>query len=86
MGLFFFLGILLSLQGQEEERITQRRPPLLNRHSAAVLGCFIAALLSKPMAMSFSLVLLLLDWYPLNRFRLREQSGESPLKKRPCCC
>ena len=33
------------------------------------LGFFILALMSKPMAVSFPVVLLILDWYPLHRMR-----------------
>jgi tetratricopeptide (TPR) repeat protein len=35
----------------------------------ATLGFFILALLSKPMAVSLPIVLLLLDWFPFNRIR-----------------
>ena len=59
--LFFLLGILCHL-----------------RHAAAATGrrwyfaslfCFVLALLSKPMAVSFPFVLLVLDAYPLGRLR-----------------
>ena len=41
----------------------------LNRQYLLALGFFILALLSKPMAVSLPLVLLILDWYPFGRLR-----------------
>jgi tetratricopeptide (TPR) repeat protein len=46
-----------------------RRNFFINRRYLATLGCFILALLSKPMAVSLPIVLLLLDWFPFNRIR-----------------
>ncbi len=70
-GFFFLLGMLLYLPhgaGQEPPARPSSHP-LFDRRYFLVLGCFVAALLSKPMAVTFPLVLLLLDWYPLDRFR-----------------
>ncbi len=41
----------------------------ISRHYLTALGSFILALLSKPMAVSLPVVLLILDWYPFNRLR-----------------
>jgi len=46
-----------------------RKNFFINRHYLAALGLFILALLSKPMAVSLPVVLLLLDWFPFNRIR-----------------
>ena len=42
---------------------------LTNKPYLMSLGCFILALLSKPMAVTFPLVLLILDWHPFDRIR-----------------
>jgi Tfp pilus assembly protein PilF len=41
----------------------------INKHYIITLGFFILALLSKPMAVTLPVVLLILDWYPFNRIR-----------------
>lgn len=41
------------------------------RRYAYTLVLFVFALMSKPMAISFPFILLILDWYPLGRFRGR---------------
>jgi tetratricopeptide (TPR) repeat protein len=79
-GLFFLLGLLLYLPAPGSEGV---RRPLFDKRTVLVLGCFAAALLAKPMAMTFPFVLLLLDWYPLNRFDapgsvLRIVAGKAP--------
>lgn len=57
---FFFLLSLLSY-------LWHRRSPSLGRYTLVVV-CFVLALLSKPMAVTLPIVLLLLDWWPLGRF------------------
>jgi tetratricopeptide (TPR) repeat protein len=49
----------------------QKNPPsqFLNKYYLFTLGMFVLALLSKPMAVTLPLVLLILDWYPFNRIR-----------------
>jgi len=56
----FFELLTLALYTLYVERPTARR-------YAAVAGAFALALLSKPMAVTFPFVLLLLDYWPLNR-------------------
>ena len=41
----------------------------LNKHYLLTLGFFVLALLSKPMAVTLPVVLLILDWHPFNRIR-----------------
>ncbi len=65
--LFYLLGVLSYMRYAE--------------HAAGVVGlgkdqrylttllCFVLALLSKPMALSFPFVLLIIDWYPLDRLK-----------------
>jgi protein O-mannosyl-transferase len=52
----------------------------MNKHYLLSLGFFVLALLSKPMAVSLPLVLLILDWYPFDRIqslkRLRAACAE----------
>ena len=43
--------------------------PWKNRRYLTTLLCFVLALLSKPMALSFPFVLLIIDWYPLYRWQ-----------------
>ncbi len=40
-----------------------------NKHYVFVIGFFILALLSKPMAITLPVVLVVLDWYPLSRIQ-----------------
>ena len=47
------------------------------------LGFFVLALLSKPMAVSLPLVLLILDWHPFDRIRSRQTLGPVFLEKLP---
>jgi protein O-mannosyl-transferase len=44
-------------------------PAFLNKHYLITMLFFILALLSKPMAVTLPLVLLILDWYPFQRFQ-----------------
>jgi tetratricopeptide (TPR) repeat protein len=41
----------------------------INRHYLVALGLFVLALMSKPMAVTLPVVLLILDWYPIQRIR-----------------
>lgn len=60
--LFYLLGILTYLKYVAFE--TRRR----GLYYCATLFFFVLSLMSKPMAVTFPLVLLILDWYPLARF------------------
>ena len=63
---FFFLLSILSYI--EYTRVGTKR---VFFYCAALL-CFVLALMSKPMAVTLPLVLLILDWYPLRRWRFGE--------------
>ena len=45
------------------------RRHFFSRHYLVTLGFFVLALLSKPMAVTLPIVLLILDWYPFGRIR-----------------
>jgi hypothetical protein len=67
--LFFLLCIILYTKyvSEADNETTHRTSRFFNRRYLAVLGFFVLALLSKPMAVSLPLVLMILDWYPFNR-------------------
>ena len=68
-GFFYLFGIYLYLRKDwGAEPSSGVRAPIFDKNYFLVLGCFIGALLCKPMAVTFPAVLLLLDFYPLNRF------------------
>ena len=64
-------------KGKQEE---DRKSIFINKHYLLALGFFVLALLSKPMAVSLPIILLILDWHPFNRIRswetLRSACGE----------
>ena len=69
--LFFLLSVIMYVKygvaGQNEMDQGKGFFQFKDKHYWSALGFFILALLSKPMAVSLPLVLLILDWYPLNR-------------------
>ncbi len=80
--LFFMLSIMMYVQsaqrtGQRAEGVVSktatpgamRYAVFADRRYLAAVGFFLLALLSKPMAVSLPVVLLILDWYPLDRIR-----------------
>jgi hypothetical protein len=75
--LFFLLSIIAYTKyasGADNAPINNNRAPrFFNKRYLVTLGLFIFALLSKPMAVSLPVVLLVLDWYPFNRI----QSGRT---------
>jgi len=80
---FFFLLSLLSYlrygaRADEREEIFFKDSRYL-----ACLGLFLLALLSKPMAITLPLVLLIIDWYPLERFGVRARLKKIVLEKIP---
>jgi hypothetical protein len=76
-GFFYLFGIYLYLQNASSAETSSRvRAPIFDKNYFLVLGCFIGALFAKPMAVTFPVVLLLLDYYPLNSF-----SSPGSLKK-----
>jgi len=71
--LFFLLSIIIYTGdvGAGGSGAIQRhaQPRFLDRRYLTTLGFFILALMSKPMAVTLPVVLLILDWYPFNRIR-----------------
>jgi tetratricopeptide (TPR) repeat protein len=69
--LFYLLGIMAyTSYGMRRAQETGRHDGgnfLLNRHYLLTLGWYVLALASKPMAVTFPVILLLLDWYPFDR-------------------
>jgi protein O-mannosyl-transferase len=62
--LFYLLGVLSYLGYAGHAAAVG---PWRDRRYLTTLLCFVLALLSKPMALSFPFVLLIIDWYPLDR-------------------
>lgn len=65
-GLFWLLTMLAYVRYRERRKIGRY---------AALMALFALGLLSKPMLVTLPLVLLLLDYWPLNLFRLNKKSG-----------
>jgi hypothetical protein len=63
--LFFLLSIMAYVKAAEGRGAEGKRLPV--RILLPALGFFVLALLSKPMAVTLPVVLLILDWYPLGR-------------------
>jgi len=75
--LFFLLSIIAYANYVLElnDKTVQKKalPFILNKRYLLTILFFILALLSKPMAVTLPIVLLILDWYPFNRI----QSGKT---------
>jgi protein O-mannosyl-transferase len=71
--LFFLLSVITYTSyvriGNHEGARTDSFSRFLDRRYLVTLGFFLLALLSKPMAVTLPVVLLILDWYPLVRIR-----------------
>ena len=63
--LFYLLGVLSYLRYAGHTAAVVR--PWTDRRYLTTLLCFVLSLLSKPTALSFPFVLLIIDWYPLYR-------------------
>ena len=84
----FFLLSVITYTGYASEAgnatIDKDRPSsFFNKRYLAALGLFILALLSKPMAVSLPVVLLVLDWFPFNRIRSRRTLWAACAEKLP---
>lgn len=73
-GLFFVLTIAAYVR-------YARRPPSIRRY-LLVAGCFTLGLLSKPMLVTLPFVLLLLDYWPLERFSNETIPNSAPVGRR----
>ncbi len=65
--LFFLLSVLAHIKAVKRTGQSGESKGLTPRSLLPALSFFVLALMSKPMAVSLPLVLLILDWYPLNR-------------------
>ncbi|MCL4475197.1 MAG: tetratricopeptide repeat protein [Nitrospirae bacterium] len=66
--LFFLLSLLSYLRYASGTGREMNPMPFTHKYYRFAFAFFLLALLSKPMAISLPLVLLILDWYPLGRF------------------
>jgi energy-converting hydrogenase Eha subunit A len=60
-----------------------RKNVFANKHYLLTLGLFVLALMSKPMAVTLPVVLLILDWYPLGRIRSLKTLWPAWIEKLP---
>ncbi|MGD0884076.1 MAG: tetratricopeptide repeat protein [Thermodesulfovibrionales bacterium] len=87
-GLFFLLSISAyanHVRALVNEPLEKKKSSSLffNRSYLVSLVLFVLALLSKPMAVSLPVVLLMLDWYPFQRIRSRKSFRDSCVEKLP---
>jgi tetratricopeptide (TPR) repeat protein len=66
---FFLLSLISYLRYVSGAGRGMKFAPFRDRYYLLALVSFLLALLSKPMAISLPMVLLILDWYPLGRVR-----------------
>jgi protein O-mannosyl-transferase len=85
--MFFLLSVLeytnyvtVASDGMAEPKTCSR---LRNKHYLLSSGFFILALLSKPMAVSLPVVLIILDWHPFDRIRSFKAFWEAIVEKIP---
>lgn len=83
--LFFMLALLVYIKDASSEKSSDKEPymHMCSSRNIICIGLFVMALLSKPMAVSFPFVLLILDWYPLGRIHSITQSFKAIAAKLP---
>jgi hypothetical protein len=85
--LFFLLSVTMYTSFVRSERHESPQDEslsrLFNKRYLITLGFFILALLSKPMAVTLPVVLLILDWYPSNRIRSLKTLRAASIEKIP---
>lgn len=83
-GLFFLSSLTMYVKfvGTADPRL-RLSSGLSNKWYILSLACFILALLSKPMAVSLPLVLLILDWYPFRRITAFRTIRPAVIEKLP---
>jgi len=86
-GLFFLLSIMayVNYANSGNSVAAPQRPfsRFANGRYLVTLGLFILALMSKPMAVTLPVVLLILDWYPFNRITSWETFRAAGIEKLP---
>lgn len=80
---FFLLSTIMYIKYVEVTVRENSGSQFFNKQYLLSLGFFILALLSKAMAVSLPLVLLVLDWYPLKRIRSLKTFGYAFVGKLP---
>jgi len=84
---FFFAGLLTYLTYAWRRSDKLSPAPCCQTSSSRfyllTLLLFIFSLLSKPMAVTFPVILLILDWYPLGRFKSQERCSAVLMEKLP---
>jgi protein O-mannosyl-transferase len=84
---FFLLSLLMYvtlLRDEDSELVSSNIfAPYIHKSYLAALGFFILALLSKPMAVSLPVVMLILDWFPLARIRSVKTFFSACIEKSP---
>ncbi len=83
--MFYLLSIMMYLKYAAEDvsARTGTALPVFRKYYLLTLVFFILALLSKPMAVSLPVVLLILDWYPLARIGSRKTFRRAVFEKIP---
>ncbi|MGD0884704.1 MAG: tetratricopeptide repeat protein [Thermodesulfovibrionales bacterium] len=85
--LFFLLSIMVYTKymsfGDKETVQRKAKSRFLNKHYLFSLCFFALALLSKPMAVSLPVVLLILDWYPFKKIQSLKTFGTAVINKLP---
>jgi tetratricopeptide (TPR) repeat protein len=82
-GLFFLLSLILYTKYANDEGMNAGAPRFFNKRYLGALGLFVLALMSKPMAVSLPVVLLILDWYPFGRVRSLNTAAFAIAEKLP---
>jgi tetratricopeptide (TPR) repeat protein len=86
-GLFFLLSIVMYTKHGSNvyNEAAQINSPMrfFNKYYVLAVGFFILALLSKPMAVTLPVVLLILDWYPFDRIRSLKTFRAALIEKLP---
>ena len=85
--LFFLLSIFIYADdvgaGGSGANQSHAQTRFLGRRYLMTLGFFMLALMSKPMAVTLPVVLLILDWYPFNRIRSFKSLWVASVSKLP---
>jgi Flp pilus assembly protein TadD len=87
--LFFFLSIMTYAAATEKRTANDGynaagpRSIFTDKRYFLALGLFILSLLSKPMAVTLPVVLLLLDWFPYGRIRSSKMLWTAAMEKLP---
>ncbi len=82
-GLFFLLSMLAYIKYANRNFPEKLPSALYNRHYLLCLALFAFALMSKAMAVSLPMVLLILDWFPLGRIFSLKSFGAAFYEKLP---